>query len=245
MGIPLTKRSITADVWTRTGLNSTELGEDVIHSAIDAAMTEFSNVRPKDVYGTMNVLAGVDIYDMPAGVDELNNLYYGTETTILNNFSFEDILLSSMQGTLANINFGGDIFENPVLTRIWFSKMRQFQDNMATPTWTVLQGANTDDGADKIRLFRVPDEDGTAYYEGTGFWVLEEIVKEDVEIFKKAVLWKTCESRAMKLAVAADYYEYGGIRLVPATPFWQKKSEQYREEFFADVGFGRGTLVIG
>lgn len=241
----LSNRTITADVWDRTGCNERELPERIILSGIKAAMREFTAYRSKDVYGTLDILAGQDIYDMPDGIEVLQDLYYGTQTTILNNFSFEDILISSMQGSLSNISFGGDIFENPVLTRIWFSKMKQLQDNIAAPTWVVLDGANQDDGMDKIRLFSVPDVDGSAFYQGTGIWTLEEITPSDVETFMKAVMWKVCENRAMKMAVASDYYEYGGVRIVPATDFWQKKSVQYQSEFMDNVGAGRGSLVVG
>lgn len=245
MGTPLTPRTIKDSIWKRTGLSQSELPEEVINESIDAALREFSNERPKVTYGQLNILAGVDIYAMPDGITDLLQFYYGSQTTILNNFSFEDILLSSMQGSLANINFGGDIFENPSLTHIFFSKMKELQNNLSQATWEVLNGNSETDGNDKIRLFRTPQADGIAYYEGSGDWELPEITSSDTEIFIKAVMWKVAEGRAMKLAVAADYYEYGGIRMVPAFAFWQKKAEQYRDEYFLDIGFHRGVFIVG
>jgi hypothetical protein len=245
MGIPLTLRTLKATVWTRTGLSQSELDEAVVDSCIQGGLVEYSNVRSKTSYGTMAIQAGVDIYTLPDGIQDLLQFYYGTNTTILNNFSFEDILLSSMQGSLANINFGGDIFENPSLTHIWFSKMKEFQDNLAQPTWEILDGTNEGDGQDKIRLFRVPDTDGIAYYQGSGDWELEEVIAGDSETFLRAVMWKICEARAMKIAVAAEYREYGGIQMVPAFAFWQKKADQFQEEFFNNVSFYRVPLIVG
>lgn len=245
MGTPLTPRTIKDSVWKRTGLAQSELDEGVIDDSITAALTEFSNVRPKTAYGQMNLTAGISIYPMPDGVEDLLQFYYGTQTTILNNFSFEDILLSSVQGSLANINFGGDIFENPSLTHIWFQKMKEFQNNVSAPGWEVLDGANEGDGLDKIRLYRVPEQDGVAYYSGSGDWELDEVVKEDTETFMKAVMWKVAEARAMRLAVAVSLREYGGITLSPAFDFWQKKANQFQEEFYDNVGFHRGVMVVG
>jgi hypothetical protein len=245
MGTPLTTRTLKATVWARTGLSRAELEETVVDSCIQGALVEFSNVRTKTSYGTMNITAGVDIYPLPDGIQDLLQFYYASPTIILNNFSFEDILLSSMQGSLANINFGGDIFENPSLTHIWFSKMKEFQDNIGQPTWEVLDGTNEGDGQDKIRLFRVPETDGIAYYQGSGDWELEEIIPGDTETFLKAVLWKVAEARAMKIAVAAEYREYGGIQMVPAFDFWNKKAKEYQESFYDNVGFYRGSMVVG
>jgi hypothetical protein len=245
MGIPLTLRTLKATVWTRTGLSQSELDEAVVDSCIQGALVEFSNVRSKTSYGTMAIQAGVDIYPLPDGIQDLLQFYYANPTIILNDFSFEDILLSSMQGSLANINFGGDIFENPSLTHIWFSKMKEFQDNIAEPTWEVLDGTNEGDGLDKIRLFRVPQSDGLAYYQGSGDWELEEVIASDSETFLKAVLWKVAEARAMKIAVAAEYREYGGIQMVPAFAFWNNKAKQFQDEFYDNVGFYRSPLVVG
>ncbi len=172
-------------------------------------------------------------------IDTLSDFFYAPET-ILGNISFEEQVLASIQGNIINLDFGGNIFENPSLVNIWFSKMKEFRENVGLPSWRVLEG-----NPNMIRLGTNPKQNGTAYWEGTGPWTIEKILSNDEEVFMKCVLWKVADGRVMRISVVDDYYEYGGIRIRPATDFWKKKAEEFKEDFLKDVGFYRGVIAVG
>lgn len=242
----LTARTIRDKVWKRMGLSSAELTEPTLDEALSAALTEYSRHRPKVVFGTLPILNGVSDYNFPtagsppvAVIDTLNEFYYSPQT-ILGNLTFEEELLMAIQGNIINLDFGGNIFENPTLVTIWFSKLKEFRAALGEPSWRVLEG-----NPNIIRLGSVPTQDGTAYFEGYGPWLVSQILPNDEEVFMKCVLWKAAEGRVMRISVVDDYYEYGGIRIRPATDFWQKKCLEFKEQFLQDVGYYRGVISVG
>lgn len=243
----LTKRTVLDKVWKRTGLSTTEMTEPVISEAIDAALTEFSKHRERTLYGTMPIYNGVTDYVFPSAgsppttlLDDVTDFFYSNAETFIGDFSFEDLLLMSIQGGMFSINFGGNIFENPSLVTVWYTKLCAFRDTIGLPAWSIVQGNPM-----IIRLGETPTQDGTAYFQGRGPWTLDLILPSDEETFMKCVMWKVAEARVMKISVVDDYYEYGGIRIRPATDFWNKKQQEYRELFLQDVGFYRGVISIG
>lgn len=243
----LTKRTVRDKVTKRTGLSATELPEPVIDEAIDSALVEFSNHRGRTLFGTMPIQAGVIDYAFPTAgsppttlLTDVTDFFYSNSETFIGDFSFEDLLLMSIQGGMFSINFGGNIFENPSLVTIWYTKLCAFRDSIGLPTWSIIQGNPM-----LIRLGETPTQDGTAYFQGRGPWPLELILPSDEEAFMKCVMWKVAEGRVMKISVVDDYYEYGGIRIRPATDFWNKKQAEYKEAFLRDVGFYRGVISIG
>jgi hypothetical protein len=243
----LTKRTVRDKVWKRTGLSESELTQPVIEEAIDSAMIEFSKHRERILSGTMPIQSGVVDYAFPTAgspptvlLDDVTDFFYSNSETFIGDFSFEDLLLMSIQGGMFSINFGGNIFENPSLVNIWYTKLAAFRDTIGLPDWSIVQGNPM-----TIRLGTTPTQDGTAYFQGRGQWTLDLILPSDEEVFMKAVMWKVAEGRVMKISVVDDYYEYGGIRIRPATDFWDKKEKEYKEDFLKDVGFYRGVIAIG
>jgi hypothetical protein len=223
------------------GLEPQELPQPVLDEAISSALIEFGKHRTNTVHNLMPITAQTIDYPFPSDVEEITDVFYAP-TSILGNMSFEEEVLMAIQGNVINIDFGGNIFENPSLVSIWFSKMNSFRENLGLPGWRVL-----DDPVNgrMIRLGDIPSNAGTAYYEGKGPWTINKIYATDQEAFQKACMWKTAEWRANRLAVAKDYYEYGGVRVEPAFEYWNKRATDYKEEFLRDVGFYRGIMQIG
>lgn len=243
----LSYRTVRDKVLKRTGLSNTELEEPVIDEAIQSALIEFSNHRENVLFGTMPILTGVTDYPFPSAgsppttlLTDITDFFYSNSETFIGDFSFEDLLLISIQGGMFSINFGGNIFENPSLARIWYTKLSEFRDSIGLPTWTTLTG-----NPQVIRLGETPTQDSTAYFQGRGPWLLSNILSTDEEAFIKCVMWKVADGRVMKISVVDDYYEYGGIRIRPATDFWNKKSAEFKEAFLQDVGYYRGIIQIG
>lgn len=189
----------------------------------------------------MDVEAQVTDYAFPAGLEELSEFFYAPQT-ILGNLSFEEEVLTAIQGNVINIDFGGNVFENPTLVTIWFSKMKAFRESIGLPSWRVLEDPVN---GPTIRLGSIPSIEGTAYYEGKGPWLLNQIYSKDVECFYKACLWKAAEWRSNNLAVVTEYYEYGGVRIQPAFARWDQRAAKYKEEFLLDVGYYRGAITVG
>jgi hypothetical protein len=237
----LTQATVVDKVRKRLGLSETDLQQPVLEEAINAALVEFSRHRTNTVTGIMPILYQGSDYLFPSDVQEITDFFYAPQT-ILGNLSFEDEVLTAIQGNVINIDFGGNIFENPTLVTIWFSKMKAFRESIGLPAWRVMDDPVA---GPMIRLGTIPSQDGTAYYEGKGPWTLGKIYTKDYEAFQKCVMWKTAESRANVLAVAKDYYEYGGVRVQPAFEYWDKRAKDYKEEFLHDVGFYRGIMSVG
>lgn len=247
--MPLSARTMKDKVWKRTGLSMTELLEPVIEEAISAALTEFSIYAPNTIFGYMPIFKDVTDYAFPLVgsppqnlLNDISDFFYGGTDIVLGNFSVEDLMLMNFQGqgSLFSAGFGGNVFNNPSLIKIWFTKLSAFRDSIGLFPWSVIDGANS-----IIRLGRNPSSDGTAYFQGNASWTIDQIDPLSEEIFMKCLMWKVAEGRAMKLAVVDDYYEYGGIRIRPAFDFWQKKSAEYKEQFYSDIGSERGVIQIG
>jgi hypothetical protein len=248
----ISTQTVKTDIWERTGLTPAEMPEQVLDSGIKAALTEFSKHRTRKLFGQLNIIMNQTEYPFPTialaqwtglgipdNVSDISDFYYAPET-ILGNLSFEETILTSIQGNIINLDFGGNIFDNPSLVYIWFEKLREFRDTIGIPPWRVI------DGNPKIlQLQQTPNENGVSYWEGKATWLIGDILPEDFEAFTKCSLWKAAEARAMKLAVAKEYREGTGIMAQPAFEFWQTKAKEFKADFLADVGHGRGLFSIG
>lgn len=253
----LNPKTAQAAVLDRTGLTCKDFGGDtVFNTAIASALAEFSKRKLRIIYGTFNVVSGVTEYLFPSATPPVNpsdpgfpancigitDLFYSPQSLLGNNLSFEDMLLQTVQGTVVTLDFGGNIFESPSLVRIWFEKLREFRDTIGTPDWRIIETSPKK----TIQLLDPPEQATLGYWEGYASWTLDDIQSDDFETFYKALLWKLCETRAMKLAVAVSYTEGpGGAQVQPAFKFWNDKAAQFKKEFFDDVGEGRGIISVG
>jgi hypothetical protein len=237
---PLTQVTVEDKVRKRLGLPEAELPTPNLDEAFEAALVEFSKHRPNRTFGTLPITAQVIDYPFPSPLEEILDFFYAPQT-ILGNLSFEEEVLVAIQGNVINIDFGGNIFENPTLVTVWFQKMKDFRENIGLPPWRVLEDPIN---GMTLRLGQIPSEDGTAYWEGKIPWTLAQIFPKDYECFEKACLWKASEWRANRLAVVKSYSD-AGIRTEPATDYWEKRAANYKQEFLMDVGYYRGSLAVG
>lgn len=246
-----------AAITNRTGLSCTALGGDgVLNTALNSALAEFSKYKSMVLYGFFNVLNNQTEYTFPsnpprtdptqpgfpANLVGIRDIFYSPQSLLGNNLSFEDMLLQSVQGNIISLDFGGNIFENPSLVQIWFTKLKSFRDTIGTPDYRVLDTSPYK----TIQLLDPPEQDVTGYWEGYGSWALSDIQPIDYETFYKAYLWKIAEIRSMNLAVAKQYSEgSSGAQVQPAFDFWNTKAKDFKQEFLGDVGQGRGIIAVG
>lgn len=253
----LSLQTVKSTVEDRTGLSCSDFGgETALQTAVISATSEFSKRKSGTLYGFFNVLQNVTEYPFPsnplpsgptapgfpANLVMITDVYFSPQSMLGNNLSFEDMLLQSIQGNVVVLDFGGNIFENPSLVQIWFQKLRDFRDTIGTPDWRIIDTSPVK----TLQLLDAPDQNSTGYWEGRRSWLLSDIQPVDYEAFYKAVLWKLAQSRAMRLAVAKQYSEgSGGPQVQPAFDFWNEMAKQFKQEFFDEVGEGRGIITIG
>jgi hypothetical protein len=226
-------------VRSRTQLSIADFPDEDIQSACDAALTEFSRQKGKSVYGVINVQQDVDVYPYPTGISKLKEVLY--DASVLAGFGLAFAADFPIQ-LLQNLNverFGGNVFENPSLSKVFFEKLKNFQESFGTS----FQELNT--VPKTFRLTPAPQVAGQAYYEGRAKWALVEIYEEDEEVFMKAVLWKVAESRANQISVMQQMSQAGGISFQPANKFWQDQAEKYRKSFELEVGGLAGGVFLG
>lgn len=239
--MPTTAAQIADKARKRLALSDKEIPPPDMDECIRDALLEYSRHRTNRVFGTIAIDAQVIDYPYPDGLEELIDFYYAPDT-ILGNISFEEEVLMAIQGNIINIDFGGNIFENPTLVTIWFSKMKEFRENIGLPPWRVMENPVS---GPTIRLGQIPEEDGIAYYEGKGPWTIAQIYPKDMETFLKACLWKAAEWRANKISVLESYSEGNGIQVRPASKYWSDRADKYKNEFLTDVGYFRAVIQVG
>jgi hypothetical protein len=245
--MPLATSTITNALKDRTGIGCSGLSDDAIALVIKSGLAEYSKYRQRSASGSFHYQAGVTNYlfpnepDFPANLVNITDVFYASQTAIDADFSFEDLFLESVQGDYVTLDFGGNIFENPSLVRIFFQKLREFRSNVGMGDWDIFPTSPKK----TLRLLASPKNDGVGYWEGSLSWTQSDIPEADFEIFYKACLWKLAEVRAMSLAVAKSYKEGSNILVEPAFDFWNTKAKDFREQFLQDVGAFGGIISVG
>jgi len=242
---PVTPAGWPSDPWEqkilrRLGLDPTEMSSDTMQDCISAALEEMSQNFSDEVYGLIPMQLNVQDYPFPEGVYRIKELYVGSGLQVGTLLADEDLAMM-LQMQMLNLNVGGNPFENPSLAKILFSKLQDLREDFGIH-WRVV-------GADENKVLRIipcPTDDQTiAAYYGTTLWTLDDIPAERQELFLKAVLWKVCEVRSARLAVATSIHEASGNDISPAFEFWDNKAKAYKDEFLGAAGGKSMALAIG
>ncbi len=247
----LAQQYIIDKVRARLGLSVQDMANSVIESAIEDGLRSYSRQKAVDIFGTLPLQADRQDYfirdlvpfdgsDPEESVSEVRLLLYSPGTLLYDAISFDAELQKVVDADLLRSQFGGNVFDNPSLGRIYFTKLKEYRArfDINFEEFSTSQGKI-------IRLMRVPVSGSVAYWQGRGYWTIEEITDLDQEVFLLAVLAECAQARANQLAVMKSYSENAGVSMSPAFDYWNALADKYRLQFGAQFGQSAGVFSIG
>jgi hypothetical protein len=244
--MPETQDDLIDRLRLRIGVPDTDVSDDSLNEAVRAALNEYARYRPQVVTGTFPLVAGTQVYPFPQvnslPVRVVRKVIFGAATPMGAFISDPDLaafITAQLMGASNWGYFGGSIFENPSLPRIWWQKLDALQVNFEDCFEVLNTVPRT------IRLTPVPAEVGTAWYAGEIGWDVGQLLDDDQEPFLAAALWKVAEQRANQLAVMKAWTVPGGAAMQPAFDYWTARSNQYRDQFMEMTGGRGGVLMKG